>query len=337
MAMKSGALRFKILLAFALAVVVGWSVLWFVGATIVDRQIHKAQMAAEGAGAVAECVNRSVTGFPFRIEVRCGDGTHAAGEGGAVTVGGATVAALVYDPDRVIAEVASPLVITSSTGQEVRAQWRLAQASARLDFDARTLERFDAQVKEATISVGSHPPVVVGEVGAHLRRDPASPADLGLAVRFQDIVPVAGGEPVTLALRGRLGEGASLLAGSPEAIFVALATGGVPFIVEAASLESGDMVVEASGELRLGSDGFVNGAIDLAVAGADETLPYLDRMTPGASETVRQIIGSVLAFAPETTVRERTGKKLFLVVDDGRVKAGIVPLFTVPRVTAAQR
>lgn len=337
MATGSGTLRFKLLLAFALAVVVGWSVLWFVAATVVDRQIHKAQMAAQDAGAMAECVNRSVTGFPFRIEVRCGDGTRAAGDGAMVTVGGATIAALVYDPDRVIAEVASPLTIASAVGPEVRAEWSLAQASARLDFDAQSLERFDAQVKEAKLSVGGGPPVTIGGMDAHLRRDPDAPADLGLAINFHDVVPVAGGEPVSLALRGRLGDGAALLAGRPEALMAAVASGGVPFIVESAMVESGDMRVEATGELMLGADGLIDGVIDLAIAGADETLPYLDRMTPGASDTVKQLVANVLAFAPETAMGERTGKRLSLVIENGRVKAGIVPLFTVPRVTVAQR
>jgi hypothetical protein len=336
MAARSRAWRFKLLLAFALAVVVGWSVLWFLAATIVDRQIHKAQMAAVDAGAMAECVGRSVTGFPFRIEVRCADGSRAASPGGAVTIGGATLAALVYDPDQVIAEIAGPLTIASVGGPEMRAEWSLAHASARLDFDAMALERFDAEVKEATFTVGSHPPVAIGEVDAHLRRDPEAPTDLGLAIRFQDVIPVVGGEPVSLALRGRLGEGAALLAGRPEELLAAVASGGVPFIVETATLESGEMLLEATGELTLGADGLIDGMLDLVIAGAEETLPYFDGITPGASKGVKEIIKNVLKFAPETEVGDRMGKKVSLVINDGRVKAGIVPLFTVPPVIVAQ-
>jgi len=335
MAAGSGALRFKLLLAFALAVVIGWSVLWFVAATIVDRQIHKAQMAAGDAGAMAECVNRSVTGFPFRIEVRCSEGSGAASPGGAVTVGGATLAALLYDPNRMIAEVAGPLTIAPEGGPDVRAEWSLAHASARLNFDAMALERFDAEVREMTFTVAGHPPVAIGEVDAHLRRDPEAPADLGLAIHFQNVVPVAGGEPVSVALRGRLGDGAALLAGEPEALLAAVARGGVPFVVESAVLESGDLLLEATGELALGADGLIDGVLDLVIAGAEETLPYLDRMTPGASKGVKEIVKNLLKYAPETAIGERTGKKVSLVIDNGRVRAGIVPLFTVPPVIVA--
>lgn len=337
MAKRSGSLRFKLLLAFALVVVVGWSVLWFVAATIVDRQIHKAQMAAQDVGAIAECVNRSVTGFPFRIEVRCAAGSRAASTGGSVSIGGATLAALVYDPDKVIAEVAGPLRVASRGAPELLAEWALAHASARLDFDAQTLERFDAQVREATFTVDGHPPVAVGEMGAHLRRHPDAPGDLDLALRVADIVPVAGGEPVSLSLRGRVGDGAALLAGQPERLLAAVAGGGVPLLIEAAMLESGDLLLEASGELTLGADGLFDGALDLVIAGAEETLPYLDQVTPGASKGLKEVVKNVLAFAPEVEVGERTGKRVSLVVKDGRVRAGLVPLFTVPPVTVVPR
>jgi hypothetical protein len=334
---RSGALRFKLLAAFALAVVVAWSVMWFVAATVVDRHVHKIERMAAGPGATAECINRSVTGFPFRIEVRCAEGSHATSPGGLLKIGGATVAALVYDPDQVIAELAPPLEIQTPGAPRMQADWALARASARLDFDDRSLERFDAEVREAELTLGTRPAMSIAEVGAHLRRDPVAPRDLGLAVRIEDVVPLEGGEPVSISLRARLGDGGDLLGGRPEALIAAIAEGGVPFVVEEAVVESGEMMLHATGELTLGDDGRLNGSLDVAIAGSESEVPYLDALGPEMAATVRMLLKDVLPYAPETTFRERSAKTLTLAVKDGRVRAGLVPLFTLPPVTVAQR
>ena len=337
MAKRSSALRFKLLSAFALAVVVGWSVLWFVAATIVDRQIDKAQMAAADAGAMADCADRVVTGFPFRIEVRCGAGSRVTSTRGAVTTGGLTLVTLVYNPDRVIAEMASPLTIASAVAPEMNATWQIARASAQLDFAARSLERLDAELTDATLDVSGKPPVAMAEANLNIRRSPESADDLDLALSFRDIVSVPGGRPVTIALRGRLAAGASLLAGRPEALVAAVAEGGLPFAVESAILETDTVSMEATGDLRLGADGHVDGALDIAVAGADTTVAYLDSITPGASDGMKALMKSILEYAPDTTLGGRSAKRISLVIEDGRVRAGVVPLFTVPPLTVARR
>jgi hypothetical protein len=337
MAERSKALRFKLLLVFALLVVVAWSVLWFVAATIVDRHVQKAEMTALHAGMTANCLNRSVTGFPFRIEVRCDPGSRAGNRDATVTVGGATVAALVYDPDRVIAEVAGPVEIAADNAPPLRAEWSLAHASARLDFANQALERFDAEVKQARLHVGGRPPLHIGELGAHVRRDPEARSDLGLAVRFSQVEVVEGQPPASFSFRGRLGEGAPLLAGRPRALLDALASGGVPLVIEAATFESGGMEMEATGEVVLGADGRLNGTVDVAIAGQENGVPYISQLAPQAAETVSKVMNNVLAFAPETAIGERPARKLSLVINDSTVRAGIVPLFTLPPVTFAPR
>ncbi|MBJ3777185.1 DUF2125 domain-containing protein [Acuticoccus mangrovi] len=333
MAKRSGALRFKILLGVALVAIVGWSVLWFMAAGIVDRQMKKAELGAQAAGMIASCNNRSVTGFPFRIEVRCTGGSRVGNGDARTTVGGLTVVAQVYSPNRVLAEVEGPAELVLRDMRPVIADWTLAHASARLNFGARSLERLDAEIKQATVDVVGGIDFSVGEVDANLRRSPDNPRDLDVALNLQRVRPIEGGAPADVTFVGRLGDGAALIAGQADALLEIIAAQGVPLTIERATFASGDLAVSASGVLTLGADGKVDGEVDLAIAGHDGELPYVATMAPQAEATLRTLFKNVLAFAPETQLGKRTGKKISLTIRDGRVMAGFVPLATLPSVS----
>jgi hypothetical protein len=335
MARRSGTLRFKLLLAFALLLVVAWSVLWFVAATVVDRQAEKIEMLAAADGATIDCAHRSVKGFPFRIEVRCGPGSRVANHAGAVTLDGLTVVGLVYNPNLVIAEVQSPVVAEQPGMPVVRAEWTLAHASTRLDFGDNAVDRFDAEVEGLTLSVGSGPQVNADSVHLNVRRHPEAPDTLDVAARVIDAVPIPGGEPVTLTLRGSVPDGAPLLAGRPEALLATLARTGLPVIIDSATVASGDMHVALAGALTLKPNGRIDGDLEVAMVGSDKDLPYVKVVAPEVERTIATVLKNVLAFAPETTVDGMKAKKLTLSIRDGRVSAGFVPLFTVPPVHIA--
>ena len=72
--------------------------------------------------------------------------------------------------------------------------------------------------------------------------------------------------------------------------------------------------------------------LDVAFAGYQSDLPYLDAVSAQASETVSRLLTNVLAFAKTTTVEGRDAKSLAVTIKNGRVSAGIVPLFTIPAI-----
>ncbi|MCF3932784.1 DUF2125 domain-containing protein [Acuticoccus sp. M5D2P5] len=314
-----------------------WSVLWFVAATFVDRQIERAERGAYSGGALAECTRRSVTGFPFRIEVRCGEDTRIGNGTTTVTLGGLTVVAQVYNPSRLLAEIASPAQVATYGAAPVIAEWSLAHASARLNLKRHALDRLDAELLDVTFETLGGAAVDIGKVVANIRRNPDTPADLDIALRLDDLQPVEGGEPVHIAFRGRVGDGASLLAGSPDALMVSLLADGLPIVIDAATAESGGMKLAASGDVVLGADGRLNGEIDVAIAGYDNDVPYVERVAPEAGKTVTSVLNNVLSFAPETTIDERKARKVTFRIRDSQVVAGFVPLFTVPPLSLARR
>src|ERR1700674_5124239 len=48
-----------------------WSVFWFYAASQVDVSVDAWRAQEAKSGRVFDCARRSVTGFPFRLEVRC--------------------------------------------------------------------------------------------------------------------------------------------------------------------------------------------------------------------------------------------------------------------------
>lgn len=339
MARSSRALRFKLMFAFLILLVVGWSVMWFVAATIVDRRVETSLMAANRAGVVAECTDRSVTGFPFRIEVRCGSGTHAVTGNGEGKIGGLVVAALVYDPNEVIAEIRSPAEVNAAGMPSITAAWDLARASAQLDFSAGALDLFHAEIRGADIRVGDLP-MTMREVDADLRRDPMDPGALGFALSVAEAALDGIADAVNLEVRGTMQAGAPLLTGRPEALLAALAEGRAPVTLERLMVENGPLQVAANGNLVLNASGLLSGMLTVAIAG-DEEATSLGMLTSDTAEGVATFVTNLLKSTPQTTTIDgRPAKELTFRFDEGRIRVGALPFalpFTVPPIRIAAR
>lgn len=334
MAKRSRTLRYKVLMIGVLVVVVGWTVGWFMIATVVDRHAENAAQQARQSGAVMDCVDRSVTGFPFRIEVRCGKGSRIGNADGMVTVNSLTAAALIYKPSRLIMEARSPATVRAKGMPPFAASWTLAHASARLDLEKQALERFDVEVKAGALTVGDGEPVPFQALHINMRESPGDDGGLDVALRLEDVLPPGVEAPISLVLRGQVENGAALLS-APDTVLDMLARDGLAILIETASIENADNAVAASGMLTLDANGLLNGSIDLAVAGGE--LPLLEAFaTPQTRQTVSAVISNILSFAPATTIGDKNARKLTLSVRDNKVSAGIIPLVELPRIDLQQ-
>jgi hypothetical protein len=121
--------------AIVAVVAVVWSGLWFYAAA-------RAQTAMAGwldrearLGRIYTCGSHSVGGFPFRIEVRCGDAgaeLRALQPPLAIRAPGLLVAAQIYQPTLLIGEFTGPLQIgDAGAPPQMLVNWSLAQASVR--------------------------------------------------------------------------------------------------------------------------------------------------------------------------------------------------------------
>lgn len=172
--------RWGLYLPFVLFGVIcaAWSAYWFVARSVVIGGIDRAIADAAGRGDQWSCVDRSVTGFPFRIEVRCSGirlARSAAAGVVALTTGPVVAVGQPQTPGHVIVQAQGPASLRFADGTTAELRWEQLEASHR----ARSgqLERTSLNLKRPVASVrpaqGEAVTVSSQQLEAHLRRNPS--------------------------------------------------------------------------------------------------------------------------------------------------------------------
>lgn len=330
-------LRFKIVLAAVLGVVVIWSVAWFAVATFVERKMDTAIAGMRADGLRVSCADRSIAGYPFRLEVRCGHGSQLWTDGRTVRLGGLTAVALIYRPDRLIVEARAPAEIAGRGAPPLRFDWTLAHMSAAFDAADRArigLSRLSLEATGLVASAGTAGAIGAGRVRFHARENPERAGALDLALEVDQFAPYPGADPIDFSALAVVGDGGHVLAGRADALLAALASGGVPVEITELTVASGEAKVSAAGTVRVRADGLVDGEIDVAIAGmADGELPYMNVMLPAEqAKPLAEFLQTALSYGRETTVAGTPGRAFTLTIESGRVRAGLVPLGQIPRI-----
>jgi len=263
-------------------VALAWSVAWFVIRQRTTEGLDAWLAAEAAAGRRWTCADRSVGGYPFRIEVSCGALSVRQGEATA-SFGRLLTVAQVYRPSHVIAEVGGPL--RASDGDvAVEADWRLLQASVQSAPDA--LQRASLVIEDPKVRIlGLAPADLSGAAAhleAHLRPDPAHAAEgaydaalsaRGLAVPLLNVF-LGGDEPADMTLDTTVTQARSLT-GRGEASVERWRDAGGAVTVERWTLAKGARRVEAKGSLRLDNLHRPAGQIDLAASGLQDLIGSL--------------------------------------------------------------
>ncbi|HMO28401.1 DUF2125 domain-containing protein [Enterovirga sp.] len=128
--------------------VIGWSGAWFVIRGRVASGLDEWIAQEAGAGRRWTCADRTIGGYPFRIEIRCSDFTVDKPDG-RTSLGRLLVVSQVYRPRHVIAEASGPLRVTGGD-LEAEGSWKLLQASVIMapgGFDLASLVAEEPVVK----------------------------------------------------------------------------------------------------------------------------------------------------------------------------------------------
>lgn len=155
---------------------------WAVASWWTGREID-AWMGREAAlGRIWSCPDRSIAGFPFRIEFSCASPSFTGRVDGREVSGGlgrVLAVAQIYNPSHVIVEADGPLLVTERGGPEARLEWKLARAS--LVGRPGALERISVELGEPKLKLAGLPG---GDLAAsatladfHLRRTPGRPPE----------------------------------------------------------------------------------------------------------------------------------------------------------------
>jgi hypothetical protein len=307
---------------------IAWSIFWFYAASQVDVQADAWRAQEAKSGRVYDCANRSVAGFPFRLEVRC-DGatvTLVSQTAGASTqapitakLGEILVVAQVYDPKRVIAEFTAPATVSDKAAQaSYVVNWRLGRSSvfglpavpqrASIVFDDSAIDRLDGSV-QVPLASAKH-------VELHGRIAEGSPADHPV---IETVLQISQGsikglhpllaEPFDADVRATL-SGLKDFAPKPwPARFRELQAAGGHVDIMQSRIQQGDLVAVAAGTLGFGPDGCLDGELQMTVAGIEKVIPALgidkmldqgvpqatlDRVAPGVkTQDINNLFGAL--------------------------------------------
>jgi hypothetical protein len=307
---------------------IAWSIFWFYAASQVDVRADAWRAQEAKSGRVYDCANRSVAGFPFRLEVRC-DGatvTLVSQTAGASTqapitakLGEILVVAQIYDPKRVIAEFTAPATVSDKAAQaSYVVNWRLGRSSvvglpavpqrASIVFDDSAIDRLDGSV-QVPLASAKH-------VELHGRIAEGAPADHPV---IESVLQISQGsikglhpllaEPFDADVRAML---SGLKDFSPKpwpARFRELQAAGGHVDIMQSRIQQGDLVAVAAGTLGFSPNGCLDGELQMTVAGIEKVIPALgidkmldqgvpqatlDRVAPGVkTQDINNLFGAL--------------------------------------------
>ncbi|PTM40827.1 DUF2125 domain-containing protein [Bosea sp. 124] len=167
-----------VLLALA---ALAWTGFWFVVRSRVIDAIDTALAKEAGLGRSWTCTDRAVTGFPFRVELRCGALALASarwGEEVRVQTGPALAVGQIYTPNLVIAQITGPLQATLPEGRKLDLSWTRLEASLRHRSGDPEQVSLVLTAPSASLTAPGLSPETwqATALEAHLRRNPTRPA-----------------------------------------------------------------------------------------------------------------------------------------------------------------
>jgi hypothetical protein len=343
-----------------------WTGLWYYSASKADQTLAGWVEREAAAGRVYACGSQSIGGFPLGIHARCGDASAEIKNSEppyAVAAKGIDFVAEVYDPTRLIGDVAGPLTV-ASLGQSpsLTADWTRARIivsgippnpdRVSIELGAPHVERVgggetifkaksvDLRGRIAAGSPQDHPVIemtlrLVGGAAPmlHALLVPPTEAEFDAVVRgFKDLAP----KPWADRFREMQAAG-----------------GGVE--IKSLRITQADSIVVGSGMLTVGANGKLNGLVRVAIVGIERIVPRLgidrligqgldqlsgsngglDRLVPGLSEVIRDtanasVIDNLKKMGQPSSIDNQPAIVLPLRFSDGAIYLGMLRIGEAP-------
>ncbi|MBJ6124139.1 DUF2125 domain-containing protein [Microvirga splendida] len=324
---------FVLLLLLAIA----WSVAWFVIRNRTAEALDGWIAAEARAGREWTCTDRSIAGYPFRIEVVC---SNLELKRGAVTAsfGRTEAVAQVYQPRRIIAEVAGPLRVTDGT-VAVQGSWDLLQAS--INASQTGLQRLSVAADAPKVTVTGLPAGEFSGSGRHLelhvRPNPSRAAEQArdVAASITDArIPlldglIGGTEPANLNADVTVTQADGFKGGTIAEELELWRKAGGKLDLLMLSATKGSRQIETKGELRLDEQHRPAGQINVAAAGLDGLLGNLTGGRLGGN-----LLGMLLGQGPRANAAQPNAKPQLASLPPLRLENGFLAMgpFVIPNV-----
>ncbi len=319
-------------MALVALVVAGWSAFWFAARGVVNDRIDAAIAEAAQRGDAWNCSGRKISGYPFRLVVRCQDVTLArTSAAGIVNLSTGPIVAIgqPHTPSHLIVQADGPLRAKLADGSNVEARWESAEASQRLQ--GGRIERLSLDVRKPVMTVSGGALTTTLSAAAletHMRRSASRPAaemanDLSVSMRqlasgnLDALLGDANPSDVDIQITGTrmdlLGNGVT------STTIEAWRLAGGTLDLTRVALRKGIKQIEAKGQLALDDERRLSGRIEPSVANVDQFAGI--RLRGGAMDLASALSGRAQPASPD-------GLKPLPAIDlrGGRVSFGPIRL-----------
>jgi hypothetical protein len=303
-----------------------WSGFWFYAAGQAEGLVDGWRAREAKAGRQYDCANRTIGGYPFRIEVRCAGVTAAFSRIDPplnLQLGEALVVGQIYDPKLLIAEFTSPMSIAERGGDQLVARWQLGRASLRglPEFPQRADFSFDSPAVDRITGAGQsqvfraqHAEIHGRLAGGSVDNNPVIEIVTQLVSASMPAIHPLAAQPFNADISATL-RGLKNFAPKPWAErFREIQANNGRIEIAQSRIQQGDLIAVTSGQLGLTPRGRLNGELQMVVTGIERVIPALgldklvaqgvpqstvDRFAPGVNaRDLNNVIGSLDRIIP---------------------------------------
>ena len=351
-----------------LALVGGWSYLWYYATGKAEVAIDRWRAREAKAGRIYTCGSQSIGGYPFRIEVTC-DKAAAVFRSNQppveIKTSSILVAAQLYQPTLLISDFYGPLTIADlGHAPNIIVNWKLAQSSVRgtpsaperisLVFDQPVVERINGNNRQSVL-IAQHIEVHGRLAGGSVTNKPIIETVLRLRAAAAPELHPAAAMPIDVDITTLL-RGLNDFSPKPWSVrFRELQAVDGRVDITQARVQQGDTIAVGDGTLSLNESGRLQGQLRVTVANIEPFLaavgtpqvvknsPDMDRLSgalarllPGLGNVARQQATSsnlslgINLLGEQTTLEGKRAVTLPLRFDDGSVFLGPIWIGNTP-------
>ena len=351
-----------------LALVGGWSYLWYYATGKAEVAIDGWRAREAKAGRIYTCGSQSIGGYPFRIEVSC-DKAAAVFRSNQppveIKTSSILVAAQLYQPTLLISDFYGPLTIADlGHAPNIIVNWKLAQSSVRgtpsaperisLVFDQPVVERINGNNRQSVLKA-QHIEVHGRLAGGSVTNKPIIETVLRLRAAAAPELHPAAAMPIDADITTLL-RGLNDFSPKPWSVrFRELQAVDGRVDITQARVQQGDTIAVGDGTLSLNTSGRLQGQLRVTVANIEPFLAAvgtpqvvknspdmdrlsgaLDRLLPGLGNVARQQATSsnlslgINLLGEQTTLEGKRAVTLPLRFDDGSMFLGPIWIGNTP-------
>lgn len=312
--------------ALVLLAAAAWSGFWFYAAGQAETLVDGWRAREAKAGRQYDCGNRTIGGYPFRIEVRCTNATAALPTLDPplnFKLGEVLVVGQIYDPKLLIAEFTSPMTAAARDGDSFVAKWKLGRASVRglPEFPQRADFAFDEPAVDRISGAGQsqvfraqHAEIHGRLAGGTVNDNPVIEIVTQMVAAAMPAIHPLAAQPFNADVAATL-RGLKNFAPKPWAErFREIQANNGRIEITRSRIQQGDLIAVTSGALGLTPRGRLNGELRMVVVGIERVIPALgldklmaqglpqstvDRFAPGTNaRDINSVIGSLDRIIP---------------------------------------